>query len=333
MRLTRQFLAGFYLSLCMLLAVAHAQNQVSPYNVVVPVKDTTEPVRDEAFGEALTQVLARVSGGQDLRGRSGYGDVIKGAPGLVQQYRYQRNAPGVATGLSLSVTFDQAAVQRAISQLGVASAGVKPPVLLVVRGDDNHVLNKDQLNALTQAVAARGFGVVLADPDKVGDTPTVSNVDAEEVMALAKQYRTGLMLVGQVHGNGNSADWNLVSGGPQQRWTTTGADANAMQTDAGNNLADRLSKQLNLIGTANIDGKLWVGGIKSAMDYANVLSVLRADPMVRQVSTLSAQGDGMLFAVKVGLPLDALSANLAAGGRLLQDKDHDGADASLRWLH
>jgi hypothetical protein len=238
MRFPRQLLVGFVLSLFMLLSAVHAQSQVSPYTVVVPVKDTTEPVRDQAFGEGLGQVLTRVAGGQDLRSRAGYGDVIKGAPGLVQQYRYQRGAPGVATGLSLSVTFDQAAVQRAVSQMGVASAGVKPPILLVIRGDDNKVLGKDALATLTQTISTRGYGAVLADPEKIGDTPTVSSIDAEEVMALAKQYRTGLMLVGQVHGN--TADWNLVSGGPQQRWTTKAADENAMQADAGNNLADRL---------------------------------------------------------------------------------------------
>jgi hypothetical protein len=331
MRFPRQLLVGFVLSLFMLLSAVHAQSQVSPYTVVVPVKDTTEPVRDQAFGEGLGQVLTRVAGGQDLRSRAGYGDVIKGAPGLVQQYRYQRGAPGVATGLSLSVTFDQAAVQRAVSQMGVASAGVKPPILLVIRGDDNKVLGKDALATLTQTISTRGYGAVLADPEKIGDTPTVSSIDAEEVMALAKQYRTGLMLVGQVHGN--TADWNLVSGGPQQRWTTKAADENAMQADAGNNLADRLGKQLNMIGTANVDGKLWITGLNTAMDYANLLSTLRADPMVRQVTTLSAQGDGMLFAVKAGLPMDALSANLTAGGRLLQGENHDGADASLRWLH
>jgi hypothetical protein len=48
---------------------------------------------------------------------------------------------------------------------------------------------------------------------------------------------------------------------------------------------------------------------------------------------MSAQNDGMLFAVKASLPMDALSANLAAGGRLLRGDAHRDADASLRWVH
>jgi len=326
MRLARLLLVCLMLGLAPLLSV-HAQGQVSPYTVVVPVADTSDAARNNAFGDALAQVLARTSGGQDLRTKPGYDDALKGAAGIVQQYQYQR-AP---TGLSLQVTFDQAAVQRAVGQMGVAGTSTKPPVLLVVRDEDGSVLTRDALATLTQTAAARGFSTVLADPAKTGDTPNLTTAEPEQLATLARQYKTGLILLGQIHGN--SADWVLVSGGPQQRWNNQDATLAAMLTDAGNGLSDRLGKQLNVIGTANIDGKLWVSAINSAADYANLLAVLRADPSVRQVTTLSAQGDGMLFAVKASLPMDALSASLAAGGRLLRGDAHTGADASLRWVH
>ena len=326
MRLSRLLLVCLMLGLAPLLSV-HAQGQVTPYTVVVSVADTSDAARNSAFSDALAQVLARTSGGQDLSSKPGYADVLKGASGIVQQFQYQR-AP---TGLSLQVTFDQAAVQRAVAQMGVAAAGSKPPVLLVVRDEDGSVLTRDALATLTQAIAARGFGTVLADPGKTGDTPNVTSADPEQVAALARQYKTGLILLGQLHGN--SGDWVLVSGGPQQRWNNDGANAAAVLTDAGSGLADRLAKQLNVIGSANVDGKLWISGINSAMDYANLLATLRADPAVRQATTLSAQGDGMLFAIKASLPMDALSANLAAGGRLLRGDAHSDADASLRWVH
>ena len=326
MRLSRLLLVCLMLGLAPLLSV-HAQGQVSPYTVVVSVADTSDAARNNAFSDALAQVLARTSGGQDLSSKPGYADVLKGASGIVQQFQYQR----AATGLSLQVTFDQAAVQRAVAQMGVASAGSKPPVLLVVRDEDGSVLTKDALVALTQAIAARGFSTVLADPAKTSDTPNLTSAEPEQVAALARQYKTGLILLGQVHGN--NGDWVLLSGGPQQRWNNDGANAAALLTDAGNGLADRLAKQLNVIGSANIDGKLWISGINSAMDYANLLATLRADPAVRQVTTMSAQGDGMLFAVKASLPMDALSNSLSAGGRLLRGDSHSDADASLRWVH
>ncbi|WP_266157699.1 DUF2066 domain-containing protein [Dyella silvatica] len=311
--------------------VGHAQGQVSPYTVIVPVKDTSEAQRDEAFGVALSQVMVRVAGGQDLRSKAGYADALKNAPGMVQQYHYQRGSPAQG-GINLQVIFDQGAVQRAVSQMGVASnSASKPPVLLLVRDQDGSVLTRDALGALAQTAATRGYSVVLADPSKVADTPTVSNADPEELVTLARQYKTGLILLGQLRSN--TADWNLVSGGPQQRWTSNAADNMALLSDAGNALADRLGKQLNVIGAGNIDGKVWVSDVRSAMDYANLLAALRADPMVHQVVTLSAQGDGMLLGVKAGLPMTSLAANLTADGRLLQADAHSGADISLRWVH
>jgi len=326
MRLSRLLLVCFVLGLAPLLSV-HAQGQVSPYTVVVSVADTSDAARDAAFGDALAQVLARTSGGQDISGKPGYADVLKGASGIVQQYQYQR----AATGLALQVTFDQAAVQRAVGQMGVAAGGSRPPVLLVVRDEDGSVLTKDALASLTQAVAAKGYATVLADPAKTGDVPNLTSTEPDQVAALARQYKTGLILLGQVHGN--AADWVLLSGGAQQKWSTQGANMAAVLTDAGNGLSDRLGKQLNVIGSATVDGKLWVSQVNSAMDYANLVAVLRNDPNVRQVTTLSAQGDGMLFAVKAGLPMDALANSLAATGRVLRGETHSDADASLRWVH
>lgn len=327
MRLSRLLLICFVLGLAPLLS-AHAQGQVSPYTVVVSVADTSDAARNSAFSDALAQVLARTSGGQDMSAKPGYADVLKGASGIVQQYQYQRAAGGMA----LQVTFDQAAVQRAVAQMGVSgSAGSRPPVLLVVRDEDGSVLTREALATLTQLLAGKGYSTVLADPVKTGDTPNLTTADPEQLAALARQYKTGLIVLGQMHGS--NADWMLVSGGPQQRWSNQGASAAAVLTDAGNGLVDRLGKQLNVIGSATVDGKLWVSQVNSAMDYANLVAVLRADPSVRQVTTLSAHGDGMLFAVKASLPMDALANSLAASGRLLRGDAHSDADASLRWVH
>jgi hypothetical protein len=292
------------------------------------VADTSEAKRDEAFGVALSQVLARTAGGQDLRGKSGYDDAIKAAPGIVQQYQYQR-APG--GGLALQVTFDQGAVQRAVAQMGVAGTAGKPPVLLLVRDANGNVMDANALAPLSQAVAQRGYNVVLADPGKTAEGPSVASADPQQIFDLARQYKTGLVLLGQLRADG--ADWNLVSGGPQQKWSSGAPVTQQTLVDAGNALSDRLGKQLNVIGAGNVDGKLWVSGIHSALDYANLLATLRADPMVRQVVTLSAQGDGMLFATKTGLPLNVMASSLTAGGRLLEGDAHAGADASLRWVH
>ncbi|MDW2983245.1 MAG: DUF2066 domain-containing protein [Rhodanobacter sp.] len=309
------------------LPASHAQVASSPYAVVVPVADTSDAQRDQAFATALGQVLTRIAGGQDLRSNAGYADALGKAGSMVQKFQYQR----AATGLVLDVEFEPGSVRRLVSRLGVQSAGIKPPVLLLVQGSDGRLLDQAALASLASAAAARGTNVVYPDGD-LPDLARVAAADPAALVAVNRQYHTGLVLLGKLRDGG--ADWTLISGGQPQRWSDQGASADALLDDAGNGLVDRLGKQLNVIGAGPSEGKLWVSGLDSAMDYANLVAILQDDPTVKQVQTLGAQNSGVLLYVKASVPIGALAANLAAGGRLLlQGEPHPGADANLRWLH
>ncbi|RDS82425.1 DUF2066 domain-containing protein [Dyella psychrodurans] len=333
MRLSRllivTLLLGFVTGLPRIALSQVAPPPTSPYTVVVPVSDVSDAQRGQAFSTALGQVLTRVSGGEDLTGKAGYGDALQNAAGIVKNFQYQRGEGNPPT-LTLAITFDQGAVQRLITGLGATTAGVKPPVLLVVRGADGKVLGKGDLGALADAVGKRGYPVSFADPSQLPDLDKLSTADPAAMSAISRLYHTGLVLLGDVHANG--ADWTLISGGQAQHWNAQGS-GNDLLAGGGNTAADRLGQALNVIGATTVDGKLWVSGVHSAMDYANLLTVLRSDPSVQKVTTLGAQDDGLLLAVKAGTPLDGLAANLTAGGRLMQGSAHDGADVSLRWLH
>ena len=330
MRLSRLLIATLLLGLVVGLPRMASSQTASPYNVVVPVTDVGDAQRSQAFSTALGQVLARVSGGQDLSTKAGYADALQNAGGMVKQFQYQRGE-GNPPSLTLSVTFDQGAVQRLVTQMGAATAGVKPPLLLVVKGTDGNILGKDDLGALSDAVNKHGYQVSYADPSQLPDLAKLETADPAALSAIARLYQTGLVLIGELHANG--ADWTLISGGQAQHWNAQGNSEDSMFADAGKGATDRLSQTLNVIGATTVDGKLWVSGLHSAMDYANLLATLRADPTVQKVSTLGGQDDGVLLAIKAGAPLDGLAANLTAGGRLMQGNSHDGADVSLRWLH
>lgn len=326
MRLPRLLIVTLLLVFAALPA-SHAQVASSPYAVVVPVADTSDAQRDQAFATALGQVLTRIAGGQDLRSNAGYADALGKAGSMVQKFQYQR----AATGLVLDVEFEPGSVRRLVSKLGVQSAGIKPPVLLLVQGSDGRLLDQAALASLASAAAARGTNVVYPDGD-LPDLARVAAADPAALVAVNRQYHTGLVLLGKLRDGG--ADWTLISGGQPQRWSDQGASADALLDDAGNGLVDRLGKQLNVIGAGPSEGKLWVSGLDSAMDYANLVAILQDDPTVKQVQTLGAQNSGVLLYVKASVPIGALAANLAAGGRLLlQGEPHAGADANLRWLH
>lgn len=327
MRLSRLLIVTLLLGLATLPAL-RAQTAGSPYTVTVPVADTSPAQRDQAFATALGQVLTRVAGGQDLRSNAGYADALGKAGSMVQKFQYQR----AATGLTLAVDFEPGSVRRLVSQLGVASAGIKPPVLLLVHGTDGNLLDQSALASLAAAATARGTNVVYPASGSSLDTAKVATADPAALAAIDQQYHTGLVLLGKLHDGGG--DWTLISGGQAQHWSNQGATEDALLSTTGNSMVDRIGRQLNVVGAGTSEGKLWVSGLNSAMDYANLLATLRADPSVRQVTTVGAQDDGALLYVKASLPLSGLAANLAAGGRLLlQSEAHPGADANLRWVH
>lgn len=330
MRLSRLLLVTLLLSFAALpsLRAQTAPSDASPYSVVVPVTDTSGAQRDEAFATALAQVLTRVAGGQDLRSKAGYSDALGNARALVRKFQYQR----VGGGLGLDVDFEPGTVRRLVANLGVTSAGVKPPVLLLVQGTDGQLFDQSALAPLAAAAGKRGTNVTYPDASSALDISKVAAADPAALAAINQQYRTGLVLVGKLRAGG--ADWILISGGQSQRWSDVGTTEDIVLGDAGSAAADRINKQLNVVGASVSDSKLWVSGLHSALDYAGLLALLRADPAVRQVTTVGATGDGVLLEIKAALPLPALIANLAAGGRvLLQNDAHAGADGNVRWLH
>ncbi|MHC1479800.1 DUF2066 domain-containing protein [Frateuria aurantia] len=302
------------------------QLPASPYNVQLPVADTSVPARNQAFSDALAQVLVRLAGGQDLRDRPGYADALKGASGLVAQYQYQQGGGG--QGLGLQVRFDPASVRHLAQQLGTR-AGQRPPVLLVVRDAHGHLLTEAQLQPLAAAINQGGYDVVYPDP-ATAPAAAVLQADAGQLASTSQHYGTGLILDGEVTAGGGR--WTLFNGGAPQQWSGSPTGGDPLQA-AGVAALSHLGQQLNVIGSGNNSGTLWVSGLGTAEDYASLLALLRDDSTITHVDTLSVADDGILLSISSLVPLSNLSAGLAAGGRLQVASAHSGADAALRWVH
>jgi hypothetical protein len=115
----------------------------SPYSVVVPVANTSDAARNDAFSTALTQVLQRLAP-QAVPGA----DVLGQAPGLVRNYKYQR-APG-GNGLQVQVDFDPGSVRHLVKQLDASAAAASVPAA-------------GGSTAAAPVVAAGGSGTVWVD--------------------------------------------------------------------------------------------------------------------------------------------------------------------------
>lgn len=305
--------------------------QEAQYTASVPVSDTTEAQRDHAFSVALSQVLGRVAG-NGLSSKPGYADALGKAANYVQQYQYKRGDGG--QGFMLQVAFDAGAVRRLVGSFGASAwAGSRPPVLLLVRDASGQPVTADQLAALVQAAAAGGVSFVFPRADAQPDRAALAQGDEHALAQVARQYHTGLVLLGTLNGGG--ASWTLLAAGQVQSWHGAPGSRDDALAAAGGRLVDRLTKQFGVSASAGGgQGVMWVDGIDSAEDFAQLIASVRNDALVRSVQPSRAQGHGVALKVEASVPVLALASELVAGGRLLPSSDaHQGADATLRWLH
>ncbi|MGH8152108.1 MAG: DUF2066 domain-containing protein [Rhodanobacteraceae bacterium] len=81
-------------------------------------------------------------------------------------------------------------------------------------------------------------------------------------------------------------------------------------------------------------GTLWVGGIANSHAFASLLSMLRGDPDLSNVTPIEADGEGVLLQLTFDQPLAAVIANLGgpAGHLAPASQPHAGANASVRWV-
>ena len=331
----RQWLVPLLLFGLFCAAPSPAPAQDSLYGATVPVVDTSDAQRDQAFAVALGEVLAKVAG-HDLSAQPGYADMLGKAPSYVQQYQYARAPAGSVQPFTLQVKFDASAVRRLAAGMGVASwSGPQVPVLLLVEDATGAALDATALAPLVQAGAARGIDFTYDSAGVVDDTAALAAGDESALAAVGRRYHTGLILIGRL--DVDDSDWTLVAAGKADHWQVpAGLEPDSMLADAGTALVEHLTRRFAAAPGGGGDGTLWVSGVGSSTDFAQLLGTLRADAAVREVDVHEAQGDGVLLEVSTRAPLASVVDELGAGGRLLPGGPTPGgvvADASLRWLH
>ncbi|KAF1009785.1 MAG: hypothetical protein GAK28_00430 [Luteibacter sp.] len=313
------------------LFVGTAMAQAPLYTVTVPVADTSAAVRDQAFANGLTQVLARASNGADPRSKPGYADAIKQPGGLVQQYQYARTGGANGAPLSLEIVFDPGAIRRVLAVGDASVTAPKPPVLVVVRDSSGKALGTQDITPLAQMADTRGYQTATPRADAAVDVDALGKGDAAALASVARQYNTGTVLLGHLNAD-QSIDWTLLANGRSSSWTDSGEARASLLTNGANAMADKLDRQFAAAQGGSSSGKIWVSGLRSATDYAGLLSTFQNDPAVRSIAPLAASPDGVLMSVSASAPLARIVAGYASGGHVLEAGAHDGADLAVRWV-
>ena len=311
---------------CGALLPVHASDAL--YRAIVPVADTGAAARNQAIVQAAGVVLVQLSGNLQVAAQPGVAAALADAPALVKNYRYTRGASGA---LLLDVDFDPQALESLARRLALPVWPAPRPPVLVMASIGGQPPDAASVAALQAAGAARGIKFVLPQAGAPAASALVAG-DNTALDQLARQYHTGLALVGDIaDGIGN---WTLVTGVTRQSWQAPAATAGAALVVAGNAAADRLVARFAAApaqagGTV---GRLWVGDLRSARQYAALMLLLRSDPRIRGVRPLQANGDSLLLSLQLDVPLTTVAADLAASGHMVNAGAQPGADVALDWV-
>ncbi len=298
------------------------------YRTVVPVASAGAKARDQAFTQALYVVLARLSS-QTSADLQALASELPPPSTLVKDYSY---LGGGDQHYRLRVRFDASAVSGLARALGLSIwPGPRPPVLAII-SVNGQLLGRAAAAALKSAGAARGLQFVL--PRSVTPNPSaLIHGDPQALDTLAKDYRTGLALIGTVQSG--QAIWTLVIGGQVVTWQGQGVTATDMiqagAMQAANQLLQRFAATPGA-GAVGVTGSLWVSGLQSAVDYVRLMSLLRSDPRILSVQPQQAQANGLQLSLGLDAPLTVITDDLAASGHLVIAPTHLGSELALHWV-
>lgn len=81
-------------------------------------------------------------------------------------------------------------------------------------------------------------------------------------------------------------------------------------------------------------GTLWVGGIDNSHAFASLLSLLRGDSGLHDVTPVGADKNGVLLSMRSDQPLATVLAGMGGptGHLAPEAQPHPGADAAVRWV-
>ncbi len=338
MSVRRKWLVGLLVSA--LLAVgggnARAGKVEGLYEAGVPVTSQEADERATAIATAFTQVLIKVTGEARLEERPEARELLRGASGYVQQYRYEkRTRPASVPGqppveeIFMHVQFDAGAVGDALRKRGMPVWGdLRPSTLVwlaVEQGAQRYLIGADSepefVSVLHEAAGRRGIPILLPLLD-LEDRAALSVADVwgnfrATVMKASERYRPDSILVGRVYRQGNGlweGAWAFYHDGTSSSWIASGAFSSQVLFQGLDGTADLLAARFAPIGLALSGGEflLRVKEVNSLDDYVRLQRYLSGLQPIQSIKTdriapgeaqfrVTLQGDYRLLQQVVGL--------------------------------
>ena len=305
-------------ALLLVSVTTHAARVDDLFQVEVTAGGRDARSRDAALGEALGQVLVRITGSTESLSKSTLKPLFKNPSRFAQQYRFREipaETPGQAEHLRLWVQFDGVALAREVREAGLPYWGSeRPDVLLWLAIDDRgrRYLVSDNsggsvARSLSQSAYRRGLPLTLPLMD-LEDQRAVQFTDVwggfvGALESASQRYRPQVILVGKLGHSGASGgwrgSWDLLGAGGQQSWTSHAANLEAAVEQGIGEASEWLALQYAVVATGEVMRSLLVEGVQGLEDYARVSKYLASLTPVEQVQVARVNGREVEFSLNL----------------------------------
>jgi hypothetical protein len=315
--------------------------------------------RNEAIRQALGKVLVKLSGRREVTAQAQTQDLLQQAAGWVRQYRYETlpaSDPAQPPQRLLNVSFDPAALQRALRDSGLALWMTERPNLLlwlaVEERGARRFFQADTDPQWADAVArvAHDRGVSLLFP--LLDVEDLQQVKASDLWGgfesrlreASRRYAADVVLLGRLDALRSGAwrsSWMLLHANQTEQWRSD-AKTSTEALEAGlQEAVDRLAKRYApaaAIGGAN-RLLLRVSDVRDLAGFIAVDRWLRSLDVVEEAVLVAVEPTSLLFGVKAHGDIEDLRRASSLNHRLFEQSPDAGAsqaadiaDLEYRWI-
>jgi hypothetical protein len=332
--LIKQIVRGMGVVLVLLWVAGPVRAEVVPdmYSAEVPVADQSAKELSRAARLALSEVLVKVSGSEQVLRNPAISGALGEARNRVERYAYS-SGPGVPPQLSVKLQFDGAYITSLVIGAGAPIWNANRPVVLVWLVIEDAAgrmfVNADTAPALL-ATLRKEFarrGVPVQQPlydavDSAALTPDQAwNPDDPAVLLASGRYQSQDVLVGRMSllaSGGVAGEWSLRHGEDEIRRSATAANEELFLREGAGFVAEAMAARYAVAASAS-DGDLTmsVSGVTAYADYAAVLTWLESLELIELANVASVQGDTITLRLKAKADATQLATIIELNKRLV----------------
>jgi len=318
-----------------MLPMVSAAAAASLFESEVVVSSQSPAERGSALHSALSEVLVRVAGRNNVLDTEPARTLLADPGKLVQQYRYYTRPDSQPPVLLLWVRFDEASIRQGLQQQGVSYWGQERPDTLVWlavedRGRRYVAAADDDTDVHRQIeLAARQRGVPIVFPlMDLEDQSRARFTDIwggffDNVLQASVRYRPQAVLIGRLNrsaSGGWSSRWNLQVGAESRAWTDSRNDLAQLSQQGIDTAADILAGQFAVAGGGTGGSSnsvtIEVRGVDSLADYARIDAYLETLTSVADMQLTQVSGSTLQYSLRLNGSLQDLTRTVSIGSVL-----------------